>query len=140
MSTPTKDKSPLTIAENSINVESEASVQTKAPQTETLEVTTKISSVKIENVATNEDQRLIASATHTSNTRGNRSGIAGRRTGPPLVRSQTARNLSSHLNNQTTVGITANQLNGNSATSGNNAATSKKESKREIDKDREQGE
>lgn len=160
--TPTPSKSPLTVIENSsgisiqatVNIESEPPARMKtAPQIELKMETTesdkhstisKTSTVKTEtNVTspTSEDQRLAPStSSHTANAHArNKSGVA-RKAGPPLIRSQTARNLSSHLNNQAAAGIAANQQNGGNAASGNNAAASKKEPKKEIDKDREQGE
>lgn len=156
--TPTKDKSSLTTSENSsgisiqptVNIEAETVRMKTAPQIELKMETSesdKLSTVpKASKTETNvtspsptSEERPTPSTSHTANAHArNKSGIA-RKTGPPLVRSQTVRNLSSHLNNQA-AGIAANQQNGGNAASGNNAATSKKESKKEIDKDREQGE
>jgi hypothetical protein len=156
--TPSKDKSPLTTIDTTssisisatVNIESEAPARMKtAPQIELkmettesdkLSTVSKTSTVKTEtNVTTanDEQQRQAPSTSHTNAHARNKS--VPRKVGPPLIRSQTARNLSSHLNNQA-VGIAANQQNGANTASGNNAATSKKESKKEIDKDREQGE
>jgi hypothetical protein len=74
-----------------------------------------------------QQQRQVHSSQTNHHAR-NRSGA--RKMGPPLVRSQTARNLSSHLNqNQATAGAGNQQ-----------SANLKKEPKKEIDKDREQGE
>lgn len=156
--TPTKDKSPLTTIETTssisistavkIELDSPARIKT-APQIELkmetsesdkLSTVSKTSNIKTETNVTasaNDEQRQVPSTSHTANAYArNKSGVA-RKVGAPLIRSQTVRNLSSHLNNQTVVA--ANQQNGVTA-SGNNAATSKKESKKEIDKDREQGE
>lgn len=161
--TPSKEKSPVTTVETTssisisatVNNESETPARMKtAPQIELkmettesdkLSTVSKTSTVKTEtNVTTvspaNDEQRQAPSTSHTANNTHarNKSGVS-RKIGPPLIRSQTARNLSSHLNNQG-VGIAANQQNGANTASGNNTATSKKEAKKEIDKDREQGE
>lgn len=156
--TPSKDKSPVTTIETTssisisatVNIESECRTKTatqielkmETTESDKLSTISKTSTVKTEtNVTsaspTNDDQRQAPSTSHNAHAR-NKSGVA-RKIGPPLIRSQTARNLSSHLNNQA-VGIAANQQNGGNAASGNNAAASKKEPKKEIDKDREQGE
>lgn len=83
----------------------------------------KTSSESINTLSSANDERQVHSS-HTNYHPRNRSGA--RKLGPPLVRSQTARNLSSHLNNQQTG-------------ANNQGATQKKESKKESDKDREQG-
>lgn len=71
-----------------------------------------------------------------------------RKLGPPLVRSQTARNLSSQINNsgnsstnqQSTSGSSVNTTGASSQNPSNGSNNQKKESKKEIDKDRETGE
>lgn len=81
---------------------------------------------------------------NTSNTARSRSH--SRKLGPPLIRSQTARNLSTHTTGGSGVSNTNQQsnnansagLNNQNQSNGNN--NQKKESKKEIDKDRETGE
>lgn len=148
-----KDKTTITIIDNSsgislqptINIETDNTISSaicsKSKATEsklettdvdklstTSKASAKTSSESINNVGTtspNEERQVHSSQTNYHPR--NRSGISSRKIGPPLVRSQTARNLSSHLSNQT-VGA-GNQQNANL----------KRESKKEIDKDREQG-
>lgn len=79
----------------------------------------KTSSDSINTLSSANEERQVHSS-HTNYHHRNRSGA--RKLAPPLVRSQTARNLSSHLNGQ--------QPNG---------GNQKKETKKETDKDREQG-
>lgn len=111
--------------------------------------TTKASTVKTSTESnitslspTNDDQKQ-TNASHTANPHVRiRNGNASRKIGPPLVRANTARNLSSHLHNQIAAGLAANNpqtIVGSGGLNNNVAATSKKESKKEIDKDREQG-
>lgn len=159
--TPTKEKLLENFMQPTINIEyPEPPIKKKtAPQIELkmetesdkLSTVSKASTVKTStesNVTslspTNEDQRQI-NASHTANSHVRiRNGNASRKIGPPLVRSQTARNLSSHLHNQIAAGLAANNPqtivgSGSSGLNNNVVATSKKESKKEIDKDREQG-
>lgn len=139
-----KDKATLTIIDNSngislqptINIEVEsvkakaAAVEAKPEPVETDKLSTisktsvKTSSDSINTLSSANEERQVHSS-HTNYHPRNRSGA--RKLGPPLVRSQTARNLSSHLNNQ-------------QAGTNNQGATQKKEPKKESDKDREQGE
>lgn len=140
-----EQKATLTIVDNfngislqpTINVESDApkakSAQTsdtkpEASETDKLSIisktSAKTSSESINTLSSATEERQVHSS-HTNYHPRNRSGA--RKLGPPLVRSQTARNLSSHLNNQ---------QNGANNQSGNQ----KKEAKKETDKDREQGE
>lgn len=83
----------------------------------------KTSSDSINTLSSANEERQIHSS-HTNYHPRNRSG--SRKFAPPLVRSQTARNLSAHLNSHS---------NGTNNQGGNQ----KKESKKESDKDREQG-
>lgn len=162
--TPTKEKLLENFMQPTINIEHPEPPPIKkktAPQVELkmetnecdkLSTVSKASTVKTSttesNVTslspTNEDQRQI-NASHTANSHVRiRNGNASRKIGPPLVRSQTARNLSSHLHNQIAAGLAANNQqtiggSGGSGLNNNAAATSKKEPKKEIDKDREQG-
>lgn len=86
----------------------------------------KTSTDSINTLSSANDERQVHSS-HTNYHQRNRSG-ARKLAPPPLVRSQTARNLSTaHLNNHT-----------NGAT--NQGGGQKKEPKKETDKDREQGE
>lgn len=152
-----KDKATITIIDNSsgislqpaINIETDnilnnnkskstAQAETvKSPETAdvdklsaTSKTSAKTSSESINNAGTTSpnDERQVHSSQTNYHSR-NRSGITSRKIGPPLVRSQTARNLSSHLSNQTATVGAGNQQNANL----------KRESKKEIDKDREQG-
>lgn len=148
-----KEKAVLTIIDNSsgislqptINIENDSVIGGKSKVAELkLEPTdidklsslasktsAKTSSESINNAGTispNNEERQVHSSQTNYHPR-NRSGINSRRIGPPLVRSQTARNLSSHLSNQTATVGAGNQQNANL----------KRESKKEIDKDREQG-
>lgn len=140
-----KEKATLTIIDNSngislqptINIETES---TKAKSSQPMDskcelfdadklstisrTSAKTSTDSINTLSSANDERQVHSS-HTNYHPRNRSGA--RKLGPPLVRSQTARNLSSHLNNQQT-GVN------------NQGAAQKKEPKKEIDKDREQGE
>lgn len=84
----------------------------------------KTSSESINTLLSANEERQVHSS-HTSHHPRGRGGA--RKAGAPLIRSQTARNLSSHLNNQQSA---ANNPSGNQ----------KKEAKKETDKDREQGE
>lgn len=96
----------------------------------TSKASAKTSSESINTISSANEERQVHSS-HTNYHSRNRSGVSNRKLGPPLIRSQTARNLSSHMNNQQQTGASSvNQGNGNP----------KKESKKEIDKDREQGE
>lgn len=78
----------------------------------------------------------------TTPTTAGRTRSNSRKLGPPLVRSQTARNLSTHLNNgnnqQTNTNTAAGGLNTQNPSTGNN--NQRKELKKETDKDRETGE
>jgi len=147
-----KDKATITIIDNSsgislqptINIEADNSKSKSSPQTndskmiestelDKLSTTSKVSaktsseSINTGTISPNDERQVHSSQTNYHPR--NRSGITSRKIGPPLVRSQTARNLSSHLSNQTATVGTGNQQNANL----------KRESKKEIDKDREQG-
>lgn len=141
-----QQKVTLTIIDNSngislqptINIETESLRSMKAIQPQEMKVepieadklstisktSAKTSTDSINTLSSANDERQIHSS-HTNYHPRNRSGA--RKLGPPLVRSQTARNLSSALNNQQTG-------------ANNQGASQKKESKKESDKDREQGE
>lgn len=132
----------------------ELKMETTTNESDKLSIVSKTSTIKTStesNVTssspTNDESHRQAHTSH-AHARVRNGNVGGRKIGPPLVRSQTARNLSSHLHNQIAAGLAANQQNvgGGSGNSGvstgalnNNATTSKKESKKEIDKDREQG-
>jgi hypothetical protein len=139
-------KATLTIIDNSngislqptINIETEPTRSPKAIQPQDTKIepieadklstisktSAKTSSDSINTLSSNNEERQVHSS-HTNYHTRNRSGA--RKLGPPLVRSQTARNLLSNASNQ--------------QTGANNQVTSqKKESKKETDKDREQGE
>lgn len=138
-----KEKEPratLTIVDNfngislqpTINVEADSPKIKAIPPTEVNEsdklsiiskTSAKTSSESINTLSSTNEERQVHSS-HTNYHPRNRSGT--RKLAPPLVRSQTARNLSSHLNNQ--------------PNGGNNQGNQKKEPKKESDKDREQGE
>lgn len=147
-----KDKATITIIDNSsgislqptINIEADNSKSKTSSQTndskmiestelDKLSTTSKVSaktsseSINTGTISPNDERQVHSSQTNYHPR--NRSGITSRKIGPPLVRSQTARNLSSHLSNQTATVGTGNQQNANL----------KRESKKEIDKDREQG-
>jgi hypothetical protein len=141
-----QQKVTLTIIDNSngislqptINIETESSRSMKAIQPQEMKIepieadklstisktSAKTSTDSINTLSSANDERQVHSS-HTNYHPRNRSGA--RKLGPPLVRSQTARNLSSALNNQQTG-------------ANNQGASQKKESKKESDKDREQGE
>ena len=140
-----EQRATLTIVDNfngislqpSINVEAEPTKQKPNQHCDTkLEVndvdklsiisktSAKTSSESINTISSaNEQERQV----HSSHTNFHPRSRSARKLGAPLVRSQTARNLSSHLNNQ---------QNGANTQGGNQ----KKEPKKETDKDREQGE
>lgn len=142
---PPKEKATLTIIDScngmslqpTINIESESPKLKPAPEirNEPIEAdklstisktSAKTSSDSINTLSSANDEReRQVHSSHTNHHPRNRSGA--RKLGPPLVRSQTARNLSSHLNNQQTG-------------ANNQGTTQKKEPKKETDKDREQGE
>lgn len=142
-----EQKATLTIVDNfngislqpTINVESDSpkskSAQTsdakpEAHDTDKLSIisktSAKTSSESINTLSSATEERQVHSS-HTNYHPRNRSGARNVSSNSKLVRSQTARNLSSHLNNQ---------QNGANNQSGNQ----KKETKKENDKDREQGE
>lgn len=134
-----EQKATLTIVDNfngislqpTINVESDSPKSKSAPTSDTKpeaietdklsiisKTSAKTSSESINTLSSATEERNVHSS-HTNYHPRNRSGA--RKSGPPLVRSQTARNLSSHLTN-------------------NQSGNQKKETKKETDKDREQGE
>lgn len=90
--------------------------------------------------------------TNSSNNNNARSRSHSRKLGPPLVRSQTARNLSSQINSGNSAAVSStNQQSSGANSAGVNAVSNqsqvnssgsnqKKESKKETDKDRETGE
>lgn len=139
-------KATLTIIDNSngislqptINIETESTKSLKAIQPQEMKIepleadklstiskaSAKTSSDSINTLSSANEERQVHSS-HTNYHPRNRSGA--RKLGPPLVRSQTARNLLSNTNNQQTG-------------ASNQVASQKKESKKETDKDREQGE
>lgn len=83
----------------------------------------------------------LSTTSTTASSSAARSRSNSRKLGPPLVRSQTARNLSTHLNNgnnQQTTNSGGGGLNNQSPSTGNN--NPRKELKKEMDKDRETGE
>ncbi|KAG5682402.1 hypothetical protein PVAND_011755 [Polypedilum vanderplanki] len=121
-----------------LDVESCNKAKIESVDTDKLSIISKVSSKTNDSVNnatvisfTNEEQqqqtqqRQVHSSQNNHHSR-NRSGT--RKIGPPLVRSQTAKNLSSHLNQNQTPGIGNQQ-----------GVVQKKETKKEIDKDREQG-
>lgn len=138
-----KEKATLTIIDScngmslqpTINIESEPPNPPSEVRSEPIEAdklstisktSAKTSSDSINTLSSaNEERERQVHSSHTNHHPRSRSGA--RKLGPPLVRSQTARNLSSHLNNQQTG-------------ANNQGATQKKEPKKETDKDREQGE
>lgn len=139
-----EQRATLTIVDNfngislqpTINIESESAKTTSQPtemknepfDADKLSIISskasgKTSTDSINTLSSANEERQVHSS-HTNYHPRNRSGA--RKLAPPLVRSQTARNLSAHLNSHS---------NGTNNQGGNQ----KKESKKESDKDREQG-
>jgi len=114
-----KPPEPVAVDSDKLSTISKNSAKTSCESINTLSSTT---------TTTTADERQVQTAAATNYHARNRSGVASRKLGPTLVRSQTARNLSSHLNNQQQQQQQA-------------APANKKEAKaKESDKDREQGE